>query len=127
MSHLRLHQLLIALATAIGACTPMSRSDSAGPRASYATVAVQNNFTEPFAIYAVSTGGASFRLGAVASAEKGTMSVPGKLLTEPGVRLVARPIGPGRALNLPCAPIIMGSTVDLVLDRGLALTNCWVR
>jgi len=115
------------MALAMGACTPLPRSGSAGPRAGDATVAVQNNFAETLAIYAVSTGGASFRLGTVASAGRGTASVPGMLLTKPGVRLVARPIGPGRALSLPCAPIVHGSTVDLVLDRNLALTNCWVR
>jgi hypothetical protein len=118
----------LGLALGFSACAPPALRDRPRPAEARAAVVVQNHLAETVQIYLVNADGAHWRMATVAGSSTVRVPVDEQVLTQRGgVQLVARPVGPGAALRLPCGSIAPGSRVELVLDRSPVFSNCWVR
>jgi len=85
---------------------------------------VRNNGDEDLTIYAVTTGGARWRLGTIMRSSVEQMVIPKSALTSWDVELIAVPVGGGPTRALFCPKINPGSRLRLVLEREPTLCSC---
>ena len=129
MSNPRSRFVTLALSIALGACASSSQEteEPAQPVVAQTTVSVQNNYAADMAIYAVNPVGGLSRIGTVMHSSKARLVVPSHLLTEPGLQLMARTIGPGAAFSFPRMAIPPGARLEVKLEPNLVYSTIWLQ
>lgn len=121
MSALFLAQLALTACASLGRARDPWSSDSVRQ---VATVAVRNNGDNDLTIYAVTAGGARWRLGTIMRSGVENMVIPKSALRSWDVELIVVPVGGGPLRELFCPKINPGSKLRLVLERDPVLWSC---
>ena len=115
-------------ALALGCASAPSRNGPIpDPATPGATVVVHNHYPADMAIYVVNASGGQTRIGTVLNASRGRLVIPTHLFTQPGLRLLAKEIGPGAGYMFPSIPLEPSASLDVVLERNLNYSTISVR
>ena len=118
--------MLSVFTLALGACarnaklSNESANEDVSPRIDSVAVTVTNNNLSDMKVYAVSDGGAPFRLGTVTALSSGTFTARRSMFTSGTLRLVASPIA-GRGVARS-GPLLVGAgrSVNFTIESNLA-------
>jgi hypothetical protein len=120
-SALFLAQMTLSACASLGRARDPWSSDSVRQGA---TVAVRNNGDQDLTIYAVTAGGARWRLGTIMRSGVDNMVIPKSALDSWDVELIVVPVGGGTTRALFCPKINPGSRLQLILEREPVLWSC---